>query len=238
MITVIIAHKDYNDYLKSAIDSCISQTTRVNYVVIDDGSKNPPKPPDWPITKREPYTVYELDNNKFIYLKESVGPSLARNIGIGESWAYSDYFQILDADDYMLPEKCERLVKEFDENTGVVYADYYIESNGIRKMEFKTPYTTDKLINSCIVHSGSMISKVAISKVLENQYIYDPQLRCAEDYDLWIRISEKAMIKHVPEFLTVVREHSLNSTNTVPTETWQRCLQILHQKRFQRNAKH
>lgn len=236
MVTVIIAHKNYNNYLPLAIQSCLDQTIPVNYVVIDDGSDIPPNPPDWPITKNKEYKVYELNGNKFIYLKQSLWPSMARNVAISEAWEYSDYFQILDADDIMLPEKCETLLKNFDENTGIVYADYFIESNGIRKMEFKIPYTKDELNQHCIVHSGSMISKNILSLVVEGRYFYDPQLRVAEDYDLFLRCSEKAMIKHVPEFLTIVREHSLNSTYSVQNNIWQSCLQRVHQKRMARNA--
>jgi hypothetical protein len=236
MVTVIIAHKNYNEYLKTAIKSCINQTIAVNYVVIDDGSDIPPDPPDWPVTRDDDYKVYELDNNKFVYLKESLGPSMARNVGIIESWEYSDYFQILDADDEMLPEKCEKFLNAFDDNTGVVYGDYYIESNNIRKMEFKIPYSKKELEQHCIVHSGSMISKEVLSMVIEDQFFYDPKLRCAEDYDLFLRCSEKKMIKHIPEFLTIVKEHSLNSTYSVPSEIWQSCLNRVYQKRAIRNA--
>lgn len=236
MVTVIIAHKDYNDYLKLAIDSCLNQTIPVNYVVVDDGSKTPPKPPDWPITKDGDYKVYELDSNKFVYLKGSHGPSTARNIGIFESWENTTHFQILDADDFMLPNKCEVLLNNFDNNTGIVYADYFIESNNIRKMEFKIPYTQSELNQHCIVHSGSMISKEVLKLAIENGYFYDPQLRVAEDYDLFLRCSEKMMIKHVPEFLTIVREHSLNSTYSVQNKVWQSCLSRVHQKRYIRNA--
>jgi glycosyltransferase involved in cell wall biosynthesis len=236
MVTVIIAHKDYNDYLQLAINSCLGQTIPVNYIVVDDGSKNPPNPPDWPITKDGDYKVYELDSNKFVYLPKSQGPSMARNIGIFESWENTTHFQILDADDIMLPNKCEILLNNFDNNTGVVYADYFIESNNIIKMEFKIPYTQSELNQHCIVHSGSMISKRVLEMVCENNCFYDPQLRVAEDYDLFLRCSEKAMIKHVPEFLTIVREHSLNSTYSVQNEVWQSCLSRVQQKRYMRNA--
>lgn len=236
MVTVIIAHKDYNDYLKQAIDSCLKQTIKVNYIVIDDGSKTPPNPPDWPITKDGDYKVYELDSNKFVYLTKSQGPSMARNIGIFEGWNNSTHFQILDADDIMLPNKCEVLLNNFDNSTGVVYGDYFIESNNIRKMEFKIPYNQLELTQHCIVHSGSMFSKKVLEMVCENNCFYDPRLRVAEDYDLFLRCSEKMMIKHVPEFLTIVREHSLNSTYSVENNIWQSCLSMVHQKRHIRNA--
>lgn len=235
-INVIIAHKDYNEDLVKAIESCENQTIPVNYTVIDDGSDTPPDPPDWPIIKREGnYSVYSLDGNKFIYLAQNMGPSQARNIGIKEAWNSADYFQILDADDIMMPNKCETLLSYFDANTAVVYGDYWIESNGIRKMEFKIPYTKQEFDQHCIVHSGSMISKKFLEKVIEHNFFYDPTLRVAEDYDLFLRLSEVGMIKHVPEFLTVVREHQFNSTNSVQQQIWQQCLQKVHQKRMIRN---
>jgi glycosyltransferase involved in cell wall biosynthesis len=234
-IMVIIAHKDYNDYLDNAIESCKKQTIPVNFTVIDDCSKTPPNPPDWPLIKEDEfYKVYSQDGNFYIYLNQSVGPSEARNIGIKESWDNISYFQILDADDEMLPQKCETLLKNFDNNTGVVYADYFIESNGIRKMEFKIPYSKQELFQHCIVHSGSMVSKKALSSVYENNSFYDPTLRTCEDYDLWLRISDKFTIKHVPEFLTIVKEHSFNATNSVPSETWQSNIRRVKQKVLER----
>lgn len=238
MITVIIAHRNYNEYLPQAIMSCIFQTIPVNYVVIDDCSDTPPNPPKCPYIEREGCRIYQDGNAKYIYLNKNVGPSMARNIGIIESWETSDYFQMLDADDYMMDNKCETLLKQFDDNTGIVYADYIIEAENTRRMEFKIPYSQDEFNRHCIVHSGSMVSKKALEKVIENNAFYDNQMRCCEDYDLFLRISEKMMVKHVPEFLTVVRDHSLNSTNTVPSQIWHQCMQRLHQKRAQRNAKY
>ena len=241
-ITVIIAHRNYNNYLKSAIKSCQEQTINVNYIVIDDFSDVRPEFPSgkWNLIKNEFYEVYEElgTKNKFIFLKENLGPSSTRNIGIYESFNDSEYFQILDADDYMLPNKCERLLNEFDANTGVVYADYFIEKDKILRMEFKRRYSKEDLIRECIVHSGSMISKEALIECNENGNFYDPMLRCAEDYDLWLRISDKKMIKHVPEFLTIVKDHSSNSTNSINVETWEQCLYRVHQKRLMRNEKY
>lgn len=235
MITAIIAHKDYKDYLPLAIKSCLDQTIDINYTVIDDCSDSPPDRPDWPkIKENEFYSVYGLDNNKFIFLKRNVGPSEARNIGIAESWTYTDYFQILDADDIMLPRKCEVLLSNFNSDVGVVYADYYIETNNLLKMEFKHPYSKEHLFHECIVHSGAMVSKQALELAYENNHIYDPELRTCEDYDLWLRISEKMMIKHIPEFLTVVKEHALNSTYSVPTKRWQEDMGLVRRKAVMR----
>ena len=47
-------------------------------------------------------------------------------------------------------------------------------------------------------------------------------MRTCEDYDLWMRISEKYLISHVPVALTKVRVTGENSSNIVAQETWQK----------------
>ena len=120
MITIIIAHKDYQQYLTKAVDSCLKQTYKdIGICVIDDGSK------DVNLTKKiiqdqlflpgteikkiqmKEITVFSQGNNSFILYPDSKGPSFARNRGIEFNWDKSEAFMILDADDLMHPEKVE-----------------------------------------------------------------------------------------------------------------------------------
>ena len=71
-----------------------------------------------------------------------------------------------------------------------------------------------------MVHSGCLITKEALLHAYRDGYFYDPQMRTCEDYDLWIRISDKFTIAHCPEFLAFVRVHSQNSTQSVKQEIW------------------
>lgn len=85
------------------------------------------------------------------------------------------------------------------------------------------------------MHAGALISKEALLKTVEPTGFYDVNLRCAEDYDLWLRIAEHFVIVHVPKSLSLVRNHSENSTNSVKKEIWERCWQIVAYKFQQRN---
>jgi cellulose synthase/poly-beta-1,6-N-acetylglucosamine synthase-like glycosyltransferase len=234
-VNVIIAQKDYTHFLPDAIESCLKQTIPVKYTIIDDGSFNKPIIPT--SFKKAGNGLYIDDNdNKMVFLTENYGPSTARNVGIGLNIQNYDYFMILDADDMMLPNKTEVLLREFeDKKVGVAYGDYFIKSDRNTKMEFKKPFDRLLLERECIVHSGSLIKKEALIAVAEDGNFYDPNLRVAEDYDLWLRISEKMLIRHVPEFLSIVRSHNQDSSNSVKQEIWNQCLQIVHQKRLQRN---
>lgn len=233
-INVIIAHKNYNEYLLDAIKSCEAQTIKVNYTVIDDNSNIKPDLDGFTLVSDNIHKIYEKDGNKIILLSKDSGPSIARNVGISESWDY-DYFMVLDADDYMMPDKCEKLLNEMktDDRIGVCYGDYYIldVDTGLKKMEFKIPFKQNYLDQMCIVHSGSLISKEALKSIVNNSGFYDPNIRVCEDYDLWLRISDFMIIKHIPEFLTVVRNHKQNSTFSNTQDYWNKCLNYIRQKR-------
>ena len=236
-ITAIIAHRNYNEYLQDAINSCLNQTIPIKYVVIDDLSDVKPEPPtNATKTEKEYYTLFETEFCKYLYLRKNYKQAMARNFGIYESWNDSDYFLVQDADDISLPNKCEELLKEMYNDVGVVYGDYYIldVDTGLMKMEYKYPYNFNVLQRECIVHSNALISKEALACTAENGFFFDPNLTPIEDYELWIRISEKMNIRHVPKFLSIVRNHKNNSTYSTTEERRIKCLNILHQKRLQR----
>ena len=107
---------------------------------------------------------------------------------------------------------------------GVVYGDYDVLHTSSEKIirEYKEPYSRRRLVQECIVHSGSLISKKALVDVIEETGYYDREMRTCEDYDLWMRISEKYIIAHVPKSLTKVRVTGDNSSFIVNNDVWQK----------------
>lgn len=249
-VTVIICNHNYGRFIKDAFNSVVNQTYPCNMVIVDDGSTDD----SWEVinecvtngivTRTQKHDNIEFFDIDFrtgsclvIKLPKSLGPSAARNIAIVNSIQYTDYYQILDADDYMYPTKVEELLKKAktDPRIGVVYGDYNIlnvETGNIIS-EYKEPFSVDRLMSECIVHSGSLISKQALLSVRDQYGIYDEQMRTAEDFDLWIRIAKRWLICHVPKILTLVRVHKNNSTYTVDKEIWQRNWQRIQMKNSQ-----
>jgi hypothetical protein len=149
------------------------------------------------------------------------GPSGARNRLIKLAWEPSDLFCMLDADDYYLPGKLTKSVYtilEDLESIGLVYTDatIYHENKNLSIREYREPYSRNRLEQECIVSNTPMISK----KALEVAGLYDESMRTAEDWDLWLRITERFVAVHIPEALHVYRVTGSNSSNTVPPEIW------------------
>ena len=72
-------------------------------------------------------------------------------------------------------------------------------------------------------------------KVEEETGFYDSTMRTCEDYDLWMRISEKYVIAHVAESLTLVRVTGVNSSVVVNEDVWKRNWSRVMEKLEQRS---
>jgi glycosyltransferase involved in cell wall biosynthesis len=239
-VNVIIANCNYGSYIQEALDSVENQTYPCFMTIIDDASTDN----SWEVIRNHfalpeeqevnGCKIIETPTTLAVRLPERRGPSAARNIGIVNTVQNSDYYQILDADDYMYPNKVEVLLNKAlsDPRIGVVYGDYdiYNVETGNLITEFKEPFSLDRLATECIVHSGALISKNAIMSVRDQFGIYDEEMRTAEDYDLWLRIAKRFLICHVPESLTFVRNHRNNSSFTVDGEIWKKNWLRIQQK--------
>jgi len=253
VVTVLLANRNYDKYLRGAIKSVLNQTyPKWQLCIIDDCSTDN----SWSIvedlfaqinTNRQEMNglnIFSGNNGqqRFIGIKipQNVGPSEARNIGIQLTLSETDVYAILDADDEMYPNKLEKCLSKLliSPDVAQVYADYHIFNveTGNLTYEHKWPYSKRKLLEECIPHSASVLRKDALLAVRDNNGFYDRNLVCAEDYDLWLRLSEKYMICHIPEALSLVRVHKNNSVGYRSNQTWQQCWSYVAQKTRERNG--
>lgn len=238
-VTVLIPNHNDEQYISKAIDSAVAQAYEglLQVCVVDDGSTDD----SWKIivdlfegdTEEKLIDDLQLVSGKckgvqLTALKRPMagGPSAARNTGINLTINHTDVYAMLDSDDEFYPNKvskCVELMSENSDSIGAVYADYdtYNVHTDKTIREFKEPFNRRRLLEECIVHSGSVVSKKALEATLEETGYYDELMRTCEDYDLWMRISEKFIIAHIPEALTFVRITNESSSAVVDQEVWQ-----------------
>ncbi len=222
-VCVVIASHNYGRWIEGAVTSALNQTHNNLFIsIVDDASTDDSVDR---INKLLCERVELLQVNKL-----AKGPSYTRNRVFDKYIDSVDVFAILDADDEMKPNKVERLLEVLysDPAIGVAYGDYHTINvdTGSYVREYKEPFDAYRLMNECIVHSGSLIK----SEVIKAVGPYDEEMRVCEDYDLWIRASKKYMIHHVAESLTLVRTHKDNTTNSIPRDVWEKNWARIHQK--------
>ncbi len=255
-VTYIMANHNYEKYLEDAIDSVLKQDydhSRLTLCIIDDASTDG----SWELIHKKlfkdiPHSNVKYDDDSVvkdgaredgirvvaIRNASNLGISQTRNIGMTYTSGQTDFYAILDSDDENFSYKTKRFVLEMMQDRtqiGVVYGDFYIwdVKNDIKTREFREPFDRNRLYQDCIVtNSGCLINKAALESVDEPTGWYDKTLKVCEDYDLWLRISEKWMLLHVAEPLTVVRiNHKDDSMgNTVSVQEFDRYRGIVYKK--------
>lgn len=228
-VTVVIPCHNHADMIENAVNSVLIQDYRpIKICIVDDGSTDNPRA-----------VIENIKSNVEIAIitnESPTGPSAARNIAIDTMWNKTDLFMMLDADDLYLQGKISKSVEKFLEHpqhAGIIYTDAIIKNihtkTNIR--EYRHYFDREELEKECIISNTPMITKQAF----EACGGYDETMRTCEDWDLWLRITERFMAIHIPEALHVYSVTGKNSSDVVPPEVWQENWAKINQKLAERN---
>ena len=186
-------------FLPQALASLQAQTLgEIEVVIVDDGSTDNTRQVLQPYLEDRRFRYYHIDNS---------GASIARNIGIQK--ARGQFVAFLDADDEWLPLKLQKQLPLFsDARVGVVYSKRQnISESGVelptRHEQFYRGEVLGKIFNRNFVPlSAAVVRKRCFAEV----GLFDPALRMAMDYDLFIRISVRYHFDYVDEALVKYRQ--------------------------------
>tara|TARA_R110002020_G_scaffold50716_9_gene143377 strand:+ start:101814 stop:102533 length:720 start_codon:yes stop_codon:yes gene_type:complete len=194
-VDVIIPAYNPGAYIHDAIQSCISQSyNKTNIIVVDDNSAQDLEA-----------EVSRYKNIKYIRNEKNMGPAYSRNVGIKSS--SSELISLLDSDDIWHKDKLHYSVGEFKKNKslGMTCGNYQIMvGNRIRPSFYKKSVAVDhkSLMRINYVASGSTTIKRSVA---DDVGLFNEKYWIAEDYDMWVRISEKYPIKYIHRVLYYYR---------------------------------
>ena len=183
-VSVVIPTFNRRTLLKRAINSVIKQTIEPReIIVIDNGSTD---------------QTYQMVSSLFpdinYFTEKKRGVSAARNKGIIES--KSKWIAFLDSDDAWEPKKLEKQLEFSLLNQNkyrLIHTDeiWYRNNKFLNQLNKHKKSGGDIFKNSlklcCISPSSAFVNK----QVFHDYGLFDENLEVCEDYDRWIRISEK-----------------------------------------------
>jgi glycosyltransferase involved in cell wall biosynthesis len=207
-VTVVVPNYNYGHWIESCLDSVANDPyDSKSIVVVDDGS-----------TDNSAQNVYNLITNPKPFSENKIDGV----IGTYKDYNFeTDFFSFIDSDDMHISGKIKKTVKKMIEHqgyVGVVYCDYEnlsVDKNRVHQ-QYKEPFCSERLLSECIIPPHSLVAKYAI----EDSGLFDEEMRVAEDYDWWIRISKKFVCYHIPEKYVIMRTGKYNSSNTVDKNIW------------------
>lgn len=208
-------------YIHETLTSLFHQETPlVEIIVVDDGS--------YDNTCEIVEKLAETDSRVKLYrFSSNQGVSSARNFGIQA--ASGSWILFLDSDDIadkrLLAKQLSRIQQLVNEGYGevlLIHSAYQqIDATGrtlnsASRWKQVMPHEMFGyflLRNHIITTSGVLVRKDALVQTGG----FNPQLRYAEDWDLWLRLAQKGGFGYVDEPLVFVRRHGHNTSKSVIT---------------------
>jgi glycosyltransferase involved in cell wall biosynthesis len=204
LITIVTSVYNGQDYIRETIDSVLANAKGIDfeYLVINDGSQD------------NTQEIIESYGSRIrVINKQNTGESASLSLGF--QIAQGEYLLVVSADDPLFtPRIFENVFETLRSNRGIVaiYPDWrMIDENGkIIKEILVKEYSDELLIGRCQTLPGpGTIFRTDIANEIGGRR---SKWRFVGDYDFWLRLSRKGLLKHRPEVLAQWRLHS-NSTS-------------------------
>jgi len=197
-ISVVMSAYNSEDYVGEAIDSILNQSFGdFEFVIINDGS-----------TDRTPDILSEYqktDHRIKVVNQENLG--LTRSLNRGVKLAAGEYIARQDADDISEPNRLQKQLSFMEAHLNVAVVgclSYVFNDDGIVRAgeapKFRLSNAGIKRYlakKNLFTHGSAMIRKSALAQT----GLYREFFRHAQDYDLWLRLSEHSDLAILPEHL-------------------------------------
>ena len=197
-VSVIMSVYNEEQYIAETVESILNQTfSDFEFIIIDDGSED------------KTYDVLKTFNDPRMRIVRQQNMGLTKSLNKGIELSKGEYIARADAQDIYVPTRFEKQVNFLDKNKKVAAVSNwvrYVDEEGNLISEKKLPTSSVQIkrklgFSNSMVHSSVMIRKSALIDIGG----YNESLPYAQDYDLWLRLSQKYELANIPEFLCTVR---------------------------------
>jgi len=200
LISVIIPVYNRFEMAKEAVASVLGQTYRnFELIIVDDGSTD--------MTSLLPTYYDDEVRIKYIKIKHSGMPGHVRNMGVEIS--VGKYLAFLDSDDLWMNNKLEKQIEFLEKNSAyrVVHTrEAWVRSGKIiSQAGFRHKRSGDIFLDAlekCIIGPSTVLLETDLYKELGG---FRDDLEIAEDYELWLRLTDPNTIGYIDEPLITKR---------------------------------
>ena len=192
-VSVVIAARDAQRFIHTALESALAQTLAdLEVVVVDDGSADSTAKIVREFQQRDPRVV-------LLQSRESRGVSAARNLGL--SLAKGEWIAVLDADDAFAVNRLDRLIAHAETRSLDALADNLLLKELDSDRPDRIAYPAQWMATERLLRLGDLLDRDRpysayqsfgyIKPILKKSFIdrvglsYDETVWCAEDFLLY-----------------------------------------------------
>ena len=195
LVSIIIPTYNRLEKLKKAIDSVLGQSyENFEIIVVDDGSTDG--------TKDYIRSILDDSRIKYFYKVNEGLPSISRNLGASHS--KGKYLTFLDSDDEWSSDKLSIQVDFHEKNPDYIFsftqAQTVAKKNISKSSLNKSGFIGKSLLLRNFIVTSSVLVKVD-AFVACGGFSKDVSIVVAEDYDLWLKLSERGKAKFFKDAL-------------------------------------
>jgi glycosyltransferase involved in cell wall biosynthesis len=204
LVTVLMSCFNAADWLVESVDSVLKQTyTDFEFLIIDDGSTD---------SSLEILQQYALLDDRIVLLSK-LNTGLADSLNVGLRCARGIWIARMDADDICEQNRLEKQVAYTSMNPNAVFVGSgltIIDEKGSLGTQFQYPSSHTVLLEHLLTarrfppHASAFYRRELVLEIGG----YRGRIRRAEDYDLWLRLSDHGDIACIKEPLMRIRKHS------------------------------
>ncbi len=231
LVSVIIPCYNSGKYIEGTLNSVLNQSyDNIEIIAVDDESSDN--------TYKILQAAAQLDEriNPF-RIAHSGRPSVPRNYGIGK--ASGRLIAFLDSDDIWIKHKLKSQVNSLLMHTEAAFVysmsftfgevGFFSEDYELLPLPFRAARDAKGLrrIGNTITLSSVLVRREALTEA--GGFDEDPELKAVEDYDLWLRLSERYDFCFIPRIQVYYRIHGTQTSTG--WDIREKRLQILAAKR-------
>lgn len=199
-VSVITTLYNYGNFISDCITSVFSQSYKnIEMVVVDDGSEDS----GCKVVKNLCSKYIGL---KLIELNRNYGYSTAKNVGIKE--CSGEFVVMLDADDMLLPGSLAKRIEVIQNGYDMVHG-YALNFSSSKRWENELRKKWKNNCNSNLkwkfIHPQSVMLRKSVHEIVG---MYDENLRCKSDREMWARICNYGLkITFIDDAVSLYRIH-------------------------------
>jgi glycosyltransferase involved in cell wall biosynthesis len=185
--------------IREAIDSILGQTVAdFELLAVNDRSTD---------ASESVINEYARHDERIILLQNENEKGIVGALNTGLEHARGEYLARMDADDISVPQRFEKQLQFLEEHDDVTVCGSWIELFGTGAGVWRLPETHQDIC--CAMLFSNAVTAVMMRKFAfdEGPYRYSQDFNFAEDYELWVRVSERHRLANFPEVLYRYRRH-------------------------------